>query len=99
MTRFVRIAVAIGCISGGLVGLVAAQDQMWRMDEPLVEFDLLDPSDAPIRRYAFTARHVPMREVPIPNSQNLFCTLGLDHNVVLNYYREIDTWVFQVEST
>ena len=77
----------------------AAQDQQWLMDDPLVEIDLLDPPDAPIRRYAFTAARVPAREAPIPNSQGLFCTLAHDHNVVLNYYPDIDTWVFQVDAT
>jgi len=76
-----------------------AQDQEWQMDDPVVEVDALDPSDAPIRRYAFTARHAPVRVVPIPDSQNLFCTLGLAHNVILNYHRDIDTWAFQVEAT
>lgn len=76
-----------------------AQDQQWLMDDPLVEIDLLDPSDAPIRRYALTASRAPAREVPIPESQNLFCTLAHDHNVVLNYYPDIDTWVFQVDAT
>ena len=76
-----------------------AQDQQWRMDDPLVEIDSLDPPDAPIRRYAFTAARAPAREAPIPASQNLFCTLAHDHNVVLNYYPDIDTWVFQVDAT
>lgn len=69
------------------------------MDDPLVELDLLDAADAPIRRYALTTRSAPVREVPIPNSQNLFCTLGQDHNVILNYYPDVDTWVFQVDAT
>ncbi len=75
------------------------QDQQWLMDDPLVEIDLLDPADAPIRRYALTAARAPAREVPILESQNLFCTLAHDHNTVLNYYPDIDTWVFQVDAT
>ena len=82
-----------------LIGPVAGQDQEWLMDEPLIELDTLDPPDAPIRRYALTARHAPVREVPIPDSHDLFCTLGLAHNVILNYYPDIDTWVFQVDAT
>lgn len=84
-----------------LLALVGAQgqDQEWLMDDPLIEIDLLDPPDAPIRRYALTARNAPVREVPIPDSQNLFCTLGQDHNVILNYYPDIDTWAFQVDAT
>lgn len=76
-----------------------AQDQEWLMDDPLVELDLLDQPDAPIRRYALTARSAPVREVPIPDSQKLFCTLGQAHNVILNYYPDIDTWAFQIDAT
>ena len=92
------MCLAAGVLASGIT-LTSAQDQQWRMPDPLVEIDLLDPPDAPIRRYALTARHAPVREVPIPESQNLFCTLSLAHNVVLNYYRDIDTWVFQIDLT
>ena len=97
LSRFVAVAITVVAFTAAMS--TYAQDQMWRMADPLVEVDLLDPPDAPIRRYALTARHAPVREVPIPDSQQLFCTLSLAHNVVLNYYRDIDTWVFQIDAS
>ncbi len=99
MERLSLISMVCLCAALVLSAEPFAQDQEWRMDDPLVEIDALDPPGAPIRRYAFTARHAPVREVPIPDSQGLFCTLGLAHNVILNYHRDIDTWAFQVEAT
>ncbi len=65
---------------------------------PLMEIDRLDPEGSRIERFAFTARGAIAREMPIPNSQNRFCTLEHEHNVVLNYYPTRDEWVFQVQS-
>jgi hypothetical protein len=76
--------------------MAGAQAPPAAVDAPLVELDALDGADAPVRRFVLTARGASGREVPIPGSQNLFCTLGHDHNVALNYYPDIDTWVFQV---
>ncbi|MDX2222642.1 MAG: hypothetical protein SFV21_07840 [Rhodospirillaceae bacterium] len=76
-----------------------AQTPAADLDAPLVELEALDDAAADVRRFALTARGAPGREVPIPNSQNLFCTLGHDHNVALNYYPDIDTWVFQVAAS
>ena len=65
---------------------------------PLIEIDRLDPEGSRIERFAFTSRGAIVREVAIPQSQNRFCTLEHEHNVVLNYYPTRDEWVFQVQS-
>ena len=73
--------------------------QELRSDIPvLIEIDRLDPAGSRIERFAFTARGAMAREVPIPESQNRFCTLQQAYNVVLNYYPGRDEWVFQVQS-
>jgi len=65
---------------------------------PLVELDTLDPPEAVIKRFAFTARGVMAQEFAIPNSQKMFCRLSNAYNVELNYYPASDEWIFQVQS-
>ena len=81
-----------------MVAASSALGQLRTDIPPLIEIDRLDPEGSRIERFAFTARGAVAREVPIPNSQDRFCTLEHEHNVVLNYYPSRDEWVFQVQS-
>jgi hypothetical protein len=65
---------------------------------PLAEIDPLDPPEAVVRRFAFTARGVMAQEFAIPNSHNMFCRLSNQYNLELNYYPSSDEWIFQVQS-
>jgi hypothetical protein len=77
---------------------IGAAEELRTDIPPLIEIDRLDPEGARIERIAFTARGMMAREVPIPNSQNRFCTLSYPYNVALHYYPDRDEWVFQVQS-
>ena len=91
----IGVSLAVGAFAS-----VSTYAQDLRTDiSPLIEVDRLDPVGSRIERFAFTARGAVAREVPIPNSQNRFCTLEHEHNVVLNYYPSRDEWVFQVQSS
>ena len=81
-----------------LIASAPALAQMRTDIPPLAEIDPLDPADAVIKRFAFTARGVMAQEFPIPNSQNMFCRLSNQYNVELNYYPASDEWIFQVQS-
>lgn len=82
-----------------LFGASSGQSQALRTDIPsLIELDRLDAEGSRIERFALTARGAIAREIEIPGSQQMFCTLGQAHNVVLNYYPSRDAWVFQVQS-
>lgn len=83
--------------AAGLAMLAPALAQQLRFDIPAwTELEPLDATDARIQRFAFTARGVGGQEFAIPQSQNMFCVLNQDYNLLLNYYPEKDTWVFQV---
>lgn len=91
MRHFISLFVAV-------LAIAPASAQLRTDIPPLLEIDRLDPEGSRIERFAFTARGAMAREMPIPKSQNRFCTLEHEHNVVLNYYPSRDEWVFQVQS-
>jgi hypothetical protein len=91
--RKFQIPLAIGL----LAAVPAFSQEEIRTDIPSwTEIEALDSVDAPIKRFAFTARGVAGQEFEIPGSARLFCTLNQDYNVVLNYYPATDTWKFQI---
>lgn len=88
-----KLAVAVA----GILTIGPALAQELRFDIPAwTELEPLDATDARIKRFAFTARGVGGQEFAIPESQNMFCVLNQDYNLLLNYYPEKDAWVFQV---
>ena len=63
----------------------------------LVELEPLDTDDALIKRYMLNARGIMAREVPIPGSEDHFCTLSSGTNVSLKYFPASGLWVFVVD--
>jgi hypothetical protein len=63
----------------------------------LVELEPLDSDDALIKRYMLNARGIMAREVPIPNSEDHFCTLSSATNLSLKYFPASGLWVFVVD--
>jgi hypothetical protein len=63
----------------------------------LVELEPLDADDALIKRYMLNARGIMAREVPIPGSENHFCTLSSATNLSLKYFPASGLWVFVVD--
>ena len=63
----------------------------------LVELEPLDSDDALIKRYMLNARGIMAREVPIPGSENHFCTLSSGTNLSLKYFPGSGLWVFIVD--
>lgn len=83
---------------GAVLGTDAfAQEGVRPAVKPWTELEALDPPGAHIRRFAFTGRGVGGLEFPIPDSNNMFCTLNQQLNLLLNYYPARDAWVFQVQ--
>jgi hypothetical protein len=62
----------------------------------LVEMEPLDSDGAFIKRYMLNARGVMGREVPIPGSEDHYCTLSAATNVTLSYFPVSGLWVFVV---
>ena len=62
----------------------------------LVEMEPLDAQDAFIKRYMLNARGIMGREVPIPGSENHYCTLSAATNTTLSYFPASGLWVFVV---
>ncbi|MDX2222979.1 MAG: SDR family oxidoreductase [Rhodospirillaceae bacterium] len=75
----------------GLPPLVIDQEKM-------VSIDALDPADAPIQRFMFTAYGIWFRgqEIAIPGSDAMFCTVSNEHNTLLNWFPRDRAWKFQV---
>jgi hypothetical protein len=90
------LALSVG--GGPAFGQSNSSDSLRTDIPPLVELDALDPPEAVVRRFAFTARGVMAQEFAIPKSQNMFCRLSNQYNVELNYYPASDEWIFQVRS-
>lgn len=63
----------------------------------LVELEPLDADDALIKRYMLNARGIMAREVPIPGSEDHFCTLSSATNLSLKYFPASGLWVFVVD--
>ena len=63
----------------------------------LVELEPLDSDDALIKRYMLNARGIMAREVPIPGSEDHFCTLSSATNLSLKYFPGSGLWVFIVD--
>lgn len=63
----------------------------------LVELEPLDAEDALIKRYMLNARGIMAREVPIPGSEDHFCTLSSATNLSLKYFPASGLWVFIVD--
>ena len=63
----------------------------------LVELEPLDAKDALIKRYMLNARGIMAREVPIPDSEDHYCTLSSATNVSLKYFPASGLWVFVVD--
>jgi hypothetical protein len=90
--------VVLAGVNGPVLGQSNSSDSLRTDIPPLVELDALDPPEAVVRRFAFTARGVMAQEFAIPNSQNMFCRLSNQYNLELNYYPASDEWIFQVRS-
>jgi hypothetical protein len=63
----------------------------------LVELEPLDPPDVQIRRYMLNARGIMGREVPIEQSQGMFCTLSHATNLTLTYFPASALWTFVID--
>ncbi|MDX2144460.1 MAG: SDR family oxidoreductase [Rhodospirillaceae bacterium] len=60
--------------------------------------EALDPAEAPIRRFAFTAYGTQIRgqEVEIPDSGNMFCALSNVNSTFLNYFPNAKAWKIEM---
>jgi len=63
----------------------------------LVELEPLDSEDSFIKRYMLNARGIMAREVPIPGTEDHYCTLSSGTNVSLKYFPASGLWVFIVD--
>ncbi|NKB43219.1 MAG: hypothetical protein GKS03_02955 [Alphaproteobacteria bacterium] len=62
----------------------------------LAEIDSLDNSDATIRRFFLTSQGMRGQTVPIPETEGWFCTLSQATHVMLDFWPNLNQWVFQV---
>lgn len=105
----VRVLTFIIWLSAGLaVQDAVAQDsaipeekQRKTIDMPedlpaLAEIDSLDDADASIRRFFLTSQGMRGQTVPIEDTKGWFCTLSQATHVMLDYWPNLDKWVFQV---
>lgn len=63
----------------------------------LVELEPLDAAEAQIQRFILNARGIMGREVPIEQSQGMFCTLSHATNLKLTYFPTSGLWVFVID--
>lgn len=62
----------------------------------ITEIDSLDGSDAAIRRFFLTSQGARGQTVPIPDTEGWFCTLSQATHVMLDYWPNLNQWVFQI---
>jgi hypothetical protein len=62
----------------------------------LMEIDSLDGPDSTIRRFFLTSQGMRGQTVPIPESEGWFCTLSQATHVMLDFWPNLNQWVFQV---
>jgi nucleoside-diphosphate-sugar epimerase len=63
-----------------------------------MSLEALDPADAPIQRFAYTAYGTQIRgqEIAIPGSANMFCTLSNESSTFLNYFPNDRAWKIEM---
>lgn len=62
----------------------------------LAEIDSLHDPDAAIRRYFLTSQGMRGQTVPIEGTEGWFCTLSQDTHVMLDFWPNLNQWVFQI---
>ncbi len=80
---------------------IPEQNQPKSIDMPidlpaLAEIDALDGPDAPIRRFFLTSQGMRGQTVPLPETEGWFCTLSQATHVMLDFWPNLNQWVFQV---
>ncbi len=67
------------------------------LDLPAIaEVDALDDEDAAIRRFFLTSQGMRGQTVPIESTSGWFCTLSQATHTMLDYWPNLDQWVFQI---
>jgi hypothetical protein len=100
---FLSCALAV-LLGSGFFGPVHADDldqTSKTIDMPidlpaLAEVDALDHEDAAIRRFFMTSQGMRGQTVPIDGTSGWFCVLSQDTHTMLDYWPELDLWVFQI---
>lgn len=62
----------------------------------IAEIDALDDHDTPIRRFFLTSQGMRGQTVPIPDTEGWFCTLSQATHVMLDFWPNLNQWVFQI---
>lgn len=62
----------------------------------LAEVDALDDENASIRRFFLTSQGMRGQTVPIDGTSGWFCTLSQSTHTMLDYWPDLDKWVFQI---
>ena len=62
----------------------------------LAEIDALDGPEARLRRFFLTSQGMRGQTVPIEETEGWFCTLSQATHVMLDYWPNLDQWVFQI---
>ncbi|MBT6090752.1 MAG: hypothetical protein HN793_02065 [Rhodospirillaceae bacterium] len=62
----------------------------------IMEVDSMDGPDASIRRFFLTSQGIRGQTVPIPETEGWFCTLSQATHVMLDFWPNLNQWVFQV---
>lgn len=62
----------------------------------LSEIDVLDEPDAAIRRFFLTSQGMRGQTVPIEGTEGWFCTLSQATHVMLDFWPNLNQWVFQI---
>jgi uncharacterized protein YbjT (DUF2867 family) len=66
-------------------------------EKNLTALEVLDAPDAPIQRFMLTGYGIlPRQSVAIPGSNNMFCALSNDVNVLLNWFPRDKAWKFEI---
>jgi len=62
----------------------------------LAEIDALDAPDAAIRRFFLTSQGMRGQTVAIEGTEGWFCTLSQATHVMLDFWPNLNQWVFQI---
>ena len=62
----------------------------------LAEIDTLDDPNTAIRRFFLTSQGMRGQTVPIPETEGWFCTLSQATHVMLDFWPNLNQWVFQI---